>query len=327
MFAHSAHEHHLLEMWNVDHFHVGAARTRAARAASRECVDLIFHNVFVDVINHGAVGHAWVHLVGVVFWTNLRRRRLRSRHVSQPQRGVLIWTSGVLVSEVFGSRVMHRGLDGRVARRVVNGDLEGGTFAPCHLFERLYNALELFVDLRHDNLPLVLLLLQVLRHHGQNAFDICKLSPTSWYFQVDILDEQHGRIALDNLAVQVFGCIDPQSNLDSALLDFAGRLHLGVLPAAVGALRGHDDNLAEERYLRQKKACGCLNCQPWLDFPKSQRESYIFRVAVHAQCLFDFFDNLGAVRISFLRACLGHLAPHILEEFLGDARLCHDGLE
>lgn len=46
-------------------------------------------------------------------------------------------------------------------------------------------------------------------------------------------------------------------------------------------------------------------------------------MAIHAET-FNLVNNLGAILVVFLRACLGDFAPHVLEEVLRKAlMLCH----
>jgi hypothetical protein len=152
-----------------------------------------------------------------------------------------------------------------------------------------------------------------LRNHCQNTFHVRQLSSAWRDFQVDILDAEHGSVALDDLSAQVVGVLHFEGISDTALLYLTRGLDLRVLEVAMRACEGHKNDLAEEWYPGEEKPCGALcACQLCTRFVK--KYAYVF-MAVHAHAL-NLIHNPGVIVAILLRARLGNLAPHVLEEVL-----------
>jgi hypothetical protein len=258
MVAYSAHEHYLLEVRNVDHLHVGGAVLGAARAGRREGVHLVLHNiVFVHVIDVRSSGHLGIHLRRMILGTDLGRRCFAAG-VAKAKCFVLRSRSWVLVARVLPSHELAWRLNRRVTGRVVDGNLEWQLLSACHLFDCLNDSLDFLIDLRHNLLPLVLLLLQILRNHGQYAFDVRQLSSTARNLEVNVLNPEHRSVALHDLSAKVVCRIHPQGEFDTPLLYLTSGLDFGVLEVAMGACEGHDYNLTEEWNLGEQKSCSSL---------------------------------------------------------------------
>lgn len=237
MIAHGAHQDYLLEVRNVDHLHVCSARLCASGTAGWERVDLVLHDIIVVyVVHHGRMGrgHLRVHLRSVVLWSNFCGGCL-AVGVSKAQRLVLCGSSWVLVSGVFARREDSGRLNRRVAGRVVHGQLERQLLSARHLLECVDHTLQLLVDLWYHLFSLVLLLLQVLRNHGDDALDVSQLPSACGYLEIDVFDAENGSVTLDNLSAEVIGGFDSERESDTSLLYLASGLDLGVLKVAMRA--------------------------------------------------------------------------------------------
>ena len=106
-----------------------------------------------------------------------------------------------------------------------------------------------------------------MRDHREDTLNICELSTTRRNLEVNLLNPEHGSIALDNLFAEIICIVDSNGVLDTTLLNLTSGLDLGIAEVAVWAVEGHEDDLAEERNPGQEKACDTLDTVRWCRHP------------------------------------------------------------
>jgi hypothetical protein len=264
--AEGAHDDDLLEVWDVDHLHVGRARLHAGRAGVVELVDLVLDDVvLVDVVRSRAVGHGWLHVLRVI----LHRRHAAGIRLigivrffllgDQSQLDVLLARPHVLGADELPRSVASRRLHPRIPRRIVDDNLKRQIAPLTPLLQLSRDPLDLIRDLLLPNPPMLPRRSpQIRRHRGEQALDARVLPARGRRLEVNVRQAQRGGVGAHDAAAQVGGGLDAEGVPRARGRDGPCRLDARVVRAAVRAGEGSDDDFAEAGDLGQQQARGAL---------------------------------------------------------------------
>lgn len=228
-------QEYLLEVRDVDLFHVDKARFRTARAFGGKTVDLAVDDLgVVSVDLRGFSSHSL-------------------RVACDTEFFVLLVGTGVVAALVLGALVERIGCDPRVTSRVVEGDHERECLAVDHLLELLNDRNKRVMQFGSLGLAQRLLAGQIVVDPCDHTLHGCHLTVALGHLDTERLELENRGITADDLAPEILVVLDVEGVHRPLFLDLAGRFDGVVAEIAVLAFEGFEDDIAEEGNTKEKE--------------------------------------------------------------------------